>query len=110
MMEKELISVIVPVYNAEAYLPRCLDCLANQSYNNLEIILVDDGSTDSSGRICDEYVARDSRAKVIHKTNQGAWAARNTGQAASKGEYMLFPDADDYFHPDYIALLYRAIN
>ena len=109
-MNEELISVIVPVYNVEKYLPRCLDSLANQSYRNLEIILVDDGSTDSSGRICDDYAARDSRAKVIHKSNQGAWSARNTGQTASSGEYMLFPDADDYFHPDYIALLYRAIN
>ena len=109
-MEEELISVIVPVYNVEKFLPRCLECIANQTYRNLEIILVDDGSTDSSGRICDEYVAKDSRARVIHQPNKGVWAARNVGQAASKGDYLVFPDADDYFHPDYIALLYRAIN
>ena len=109
-MEEELISVIIPVYNTEKYLPRCLDCLARQSYRNLEIILVDDGSTDSSGRICDEYAERDSRARVIHQSNQGLWSARNTGQSASKGEYLIFPDADDYFHPDYITLLYKAIT
>lgn len=109
-MEHELISVIVPVYNIERYLPRCLECLSAQTYRNLEIILVDDGSTDRSGIICDEYAARDSRAIVIHQQNQGVWSARNTGQKASSGSYLFFPDGDDYFHRDIIKLLYIALN
>ena len=107
----ELISVIVPVYNIEKYLSRCLDAISAQTYNNLEIILVDDGSTDGSGRICDEFATRDSRARVIHHTqNQGLWAARNAGQDASYGAYLWFPDGDDYFHKDILRILYEAIN
>ena len=109
-MEQEVISVIVPVYNIEKYLPRCLECISGQSYHNLEIILVDDGSTDESGRICDDFVAQDVRAKVIHQQNMGLWAARNTGQEAATGDYLFFPDGDDYFHRDIIKLLYGAIN
>ncbi len=107
---EEVVSVIVPVYNIEKYLPRCLECISGQSYQNLEIILVDDGSTDGSGKICDDFAAQDIRAKVIHQQNMGLWAARNTGQEASTGEYLVFPDGDDYFHRDYIKLLYEAIN
>ena len=110
MEEEALISVIVPVYNVEAYLPRCLDSIANQTYRNLEIILVDDGSTDGSGRICDEYATKDQRARVIHQTNKGLWAARNAGQDAANGEFLFFPDADDYFHHDIIRLLSESIN
>lgn len=107
----ELVSVIVPVYNIEAYLPRCLECIKAQSYTNLEIILVDDGSTDSSGKICDEYAVSDSRARVIHHDhNIGLWAARNTGQDAATGEYLWFPDGDDYFHRDIVKIMYEAIN
>ena len=109
-MEKELISVIVPVYNIERYLPRCLDCIANQTYRYLEIILVDDGSTDGSGQLCDAFAARDTRAKVIHQKNHGLWAARNAGQDVATGDYLFFPDGDDYFHQDLIRLLYEAIN
>ena len=106
----ELISVIIPVYNAEAYLPRCLEAVSAQTYDNLEIILVDDGSTDGSPRICADFAARDRRARVIRQENLGLWAARNTGQDAAQGAYLFFPDSDDYFHRDLLRLLYEAIN
>lgn len=109
-MQKELISVIVPVFNVEKYLPRCLSSIESQTYSNLEIILVDDGSTDGSGHLCDDFATRDSRAKVIHQKNQGQGAARNAGQDASSGDYLFFPDADDYFHRDILRLMYIAIN
>ena len=108
---EELVSVIVPVYNIEDYLPRCLACIKAQTYTNLEIILVDDGSTDGSGRLCDEYAASDPRARVIHHPeNRGLWAARNTGQDAATGEYLWMPDGDDYFHKDIVKWMYEAIN
>ncbi len=107
---EELVSVIVPVYNIEAYLPHCLECIEAQTYKNLEIVLVDDGSTDGSGRICDEFAAKDPRARVIHQPNTGCWAASNAGQDAATGEYLWFPDGDDYFHKDIIRLMYEAIN
>ena len=111
MVDKDpLISVIVPVFNVEKYLPRCLQAIAEQTYRNLEIILVDDGSTDNSGQICEEYAAKDTRARVIHQANMGLWAARNTGHDAAQGDYLFFPDADDYFHRDLIRLLLLAIN
>ena len=91
----DLISVIVPVYNVEPYLRRCMDSIINQNYTNLEIILVDDGSTDKSGLICDEYVKKDSRIKVIHKENGGVSSARNIGLQNSSGEYIIFLDPDD---------------
>ena len=78
--DKELISVIVPVFNIENYLPRCLETIAAQTYQNLEIILVDDGSTDSSGKICDDFAVKDQRARVIHQSNSKLWAARNAGK------------------------------
>ena len=106
----ELISVIIPVYNAEAYLPRCLEAVSAQTYDNLEIILVDDGSTDGSSRTCADFAARDNRARVIRQENLGLWAARNTGQDAAKGAYLFFPDSDDYYHRDTLRLLYEAIN
>lgn len=105
-----LVSIIVPVYNIKDYLPLCLECIANQSYPDLEIILVDDGSDDGSEQICDAFAETDSRAKVIHKPHQGLWAARNAGQEAAEGEYLFFPDGDDYFHHDLIRILYSAIN
>ena len=111
MPTEELVSVIVPVYNIEDYLPQCLACLEMQTYRNLEIILVDDGSTDRTGQICDEYAAKDSRARVIHHPqNIGLWAARNTGQDAAHGEYLWFPDGDDYFHKDIVMAMVEAIN
>ena len=90
------ISVIVPVYKVEAVLKKCLDSIITQTYENLEIILVDDGSPDSSGEICDEYSKRDSRVKAIHKKNAGVAAARNSGLKVATGEYCIFVDSDDY--------------
>lgn len=96
------ISVIVPVYNVEKYLPRCLDSIIQQSYKNLEIILVDDGSTDNSGVICDEYAKRDARIRVIHKENGGVSSARNTGLdvCTSGGDCIAFVDSDDWLELD----------
>jgi len=96
MQIDKLISVVVPVYNVEKYLDNTITHIINQTYNNLEIILVDDGSTDRSGQICDEYAGRDSRIKVIHKINGGSSTARNAGIEASTGDYIGFLDADDY--------------
>ena len=95
-MKKDLISVIVPVYNVESYIKRCIDSIINQSYNNLEIILVDDGSTDNSGNICDSYKKIDARIKVIHKKNGGLSSARNAGIEISNGDYIAFVDSDDF--------------
>ena len=105
-----LVTVVVSVYNIEALLPRCLDCISAQTYRDLEILLIDDGSTDGSGRLCDAFAATDPRARVIHQENRGLWAVRNRGLAEAKGEYLVFPDGDDYFHKDYIFWLVQAIN
>lgn len=91
-----LVSVIVPVYNVEEYLHRCIDSLINQSYLNLEIILVDDGSTDRSSSICDEYAAKDNRIRVVHKENGGQSSARNVAMDIMCGKYVVFVDSDDY--------------
>ena len=91
-----LVSIIVPVFNVEKYLEECLDSILNQTYENIEVILVDDGSTDSSGKICDEYLKKDSKIKVFHKTNGGLSDARNYGVENSNGEYIIFVDSDDY--------------
>jgi glycosyltransferase involved in cell wall biosynthesis len=91
-----LVSVIVPIYNVELYLEKCLDSIINQTYKNLEIILIDDGSPDNCGKICDEYVLKDKRIKVIHKSNGGQSSARNIGLDIAKGEYIAFVDSDDY--------------
>ena len=107
--EEPLISVIVPVYNVETFLPRCLESITSQTYQNIEIILVDDGSTDSSGDICDSYVKTESRSSVIHQANRGLWYARNVGQEKSKGDFILFVDSDDYLHVDAIRVLYEAL-
>lgn len=105
-MNMDLISVIIPVYNVEKYLARCLESVINQTYRNIEIILVDDGSTDNSGVICDEYVLRDSRIKVIHKTNGGASSARNVGLDIMQGQWVTFVDSDDYIADNYVETLY----
>ncbi len=91
-----LISVIIPVYNVEKYLARCLDSIIYQAYSNLEIILVDDGSPDNSGKICDDYAEKDNRVRVIHKENGGVSSARNIGIEVAKGDYITFVDSDDY--------------
>lgn len=95
-----LISIIVPIYNVEQYLCRCVDSLINQTYKDLEIILVDDGSPDRCGEICDEYAKRDDRIIVIHKRNGGLSEARNSGKEKSKGEYLMFIDSDDWIELD----------
>ena len=99
-MDKELISIIVPIYNIQNYLSLCLDSIINQSYRNIEIILVDDGSTDNSGKICDDYSKIDDRIKVIHKKNGGLSDARNTGLEIVTGDYIGFVDGDDFIHKD----------
>ena len=103
---KELISIIVPVYNVEQYLDDCLISIINQTYKNLEIILIDDGSTDKSGKICDEYAKKDSRIIVIHKENGGVSSARNAGLRIAKGAYIGFVDPDDWIAEDMYEVLY----
>lgn len=100
MQQKPLISVIVPVYNVEAYLPRCIESILAQTYENLEILLVNDGSKDSSGAICDEYARKDPRIRVFHKENGGQSTARNLALDAMTGEYVTFVDSDDWIEPD----------
>lgn len=95
-MQSKLVSVIIPVYNVEQYLAECVDSVLCQTYTDYEIILVDDGATDSSGRMCDDYARKDTRIRVIHQENGGLSAARNTGLRAAKGEYVYFLDSDDY--------------
>jgi len=110
-MDTKLISIIVPVYNAEKYLKQCVDSLINQTYNNLEIILLDDGSTDNSPALCDEYAKNDNRIKVVHKSNSGVSDTRNKGIEIALGEYIGFVDSDDWLEPDaYEFLLNNAIT
>ena len=104
-----LISILVPVYNVERYLARCLNSIVTQTYSNLEIILVNDGSSDRSGGICDEYAAQDSRIRVIHQANAGVATARNKALAAVSGEYFMFVDSDDFLSPDAVEVLYKRI-
>lgn len=103
------ISVIIPVYNVEKYLRRCVESLQKQTWKNVEIILVDDGSKDRSGALCDELANEDSRIKVIHQKNLGASLARRNGIAAAKGEYLAFVDSDDYVEPQYLQAMYDAL-
>ena len=107
---EELISIIVPVYNIADYLPRCLETIFQQTYQHLEIILVDDGSTDKSKEICNAYVEKDNRARVIHQRNQGLWTARNAGLRVAQGDYIMFIDGDDYIHHDYIRIMHESIT
>lgn len=101
-MEKPKITVIVPVYKVEKYLSKCIDSILAQTYTDFELILIDDGSPDNSGVICDEYASRDSRIRVIHKSNGGVSSARNAGIDAAQGEWIAFVDADDWIEPDYL--------
>lgn len=97
---KDLISIIIPVYNVEKYLSECIESVITQTYTELEIILIDDESTDNSGKICDEYAVKDDRIKVIHQRNSGAAGARNAGLRIATGEYLAFVDSDDYLEKD----------
>lgn len=106
-MTQDLISVIVPVYNAKKSLPACLESIMRQTYGNIEIILVDDGSADGSGKLCDEYAARDSRIKAIHKENGGPCSARNAALNAAKGDYIAFADSDDAMEKDMLEYLHN---
>lgn len=105
-----LISVIVPIYNVEKYLARCVDSIVNQTYKNLEIILVDDGSPDRCPQMCDDYAEKDSRIKVVHKKNGGLSDARNAGMAVATGEYISFIDSDDYVSDDFFECLLDVMN
>lgn len=109
MNEADLLTIIVPIYNVEPYLHKCIDSILAQSYSHLEIILVDDGSTDNCGSICDEYTFKDKRIKVIHQHNQGLSAARNIGISTAKGIYIGFVDSDDWIAPDMYYNLHAAI-
>lgn len=107
---KELVSIIVPVYNCEKYLEECITSLINQDYPNIEIILVNDGSKDNSGQICDYYAGKDNRVRVIHKKNEGVSSARNRGIAEAKGTWLTFVDADDWVTTDYISSMYFYVD
>lgn len=102
------VSIIVPVYKVEKYIQKCIESLANQTESNIEIILVDDGSPDNSGKICDKYALSDSRIKVIHKANGGVSSARNSGMEFASGEYIVFVDSDDWVEKEYVETLLKA--
>lgn len=108
--EKALISIIIPVYKVEKYLEKCIQSVINQTYENLQIILVDDGSPDNCGKICDEYAKKDHRIEVIHKSNGGLSDARNKGLEIAKGEYIGFVDSDDYIESDMYEVLYNLLK
>ena len=108
-MKNDMISIIIPIYNVEKYLEKCLDSILNQTYKNLEIILIDDGSTDNSPNICNSYCEKDKRIKIIHKNNEGVSSARNKGIELSKGKYIVFIDSDDYVSNEHIEVLYDCI-
>lgn len=108
--DKIFISIIVPIYNIESYLEKCINSIINQTYSAIEIVLVDDGSTDGSGEICDEYAKNDSRIVVIHKDNEGLVSARKAGAEMSTGEYVLNVDGDDWIEIDRIEKLVNTIN
>lgn len=110
MFIHDLISVVVPVYNVESYLDRCVKSIIDQTYSNLEILLVDDGSTDNSSVLCDAWALKESRIKVIHKTNGGLSDARNVGMTNSMGEYIAFIDSDDWIAPEMLERLIKSIQ
>lgn len=107
---QDLISVVIPIYKVEEYLKQCIDSIIAQTYKKIEIILVDDGSPDSSGAICEEYAKKDKRIKVIHKENGGLSDARNKGIEEATGKYIAFIDSDDYIEPSYLGKLYYAVT
>ncbi len=109
-IDNKLISVIVPVYNVKPYLGRCINALIEQEYSEIEIILIDDGSSDGSGEICDKYSVKDSRIKVIHKENGGLSDARNIGIEVAKGDIFTFVDSDDWVSDDYLSIMYENMK
>ena len=109
-MNQDLISIIVPVYGVEKYLHACVDSILAQTYQNLEVILIDDGSPDNCGVICDEYALCDGRVKVIHKPNGGAASARNKGLDAARGDYICLIDSDDWVSHDFVEKLYQKLT
>jgi len=104
------VSVIVPVYNVQDYLSKCIDSIINQTYRDFELILIDDGSTDSCGEICDKYASSDNRVRVIHQSNSGPSAARNAGLDVAKGDYISFVDSDDYIHNQMLETMVKKIT
>ncbi|HCR4895454.1 TPA: glycosyltransferase family 2 protein, partial [Enterococcus faecium] len=110
MNSSDLISVIIPVYNVEKYVGSCLESVCNQTYKNLDIIIVDDGSKDSSNKICEDYALKDSRIRIIHKNNAGLGLARNTGLEHVKGKYVAFIDSDDFVAANYIEAMLNGIK
>lgn len=108
-MKIDLISIIIPIYNVEQYLNQCMDSVLNQTYKNIEILLINDGSTDYSGEICEKYAKKDRRVRVIHNKNQGVSISRNIGIKEAKGSYITFVDSDDFVSEVYIETLYHLI-
>lgn len=107
---ENLVSIIIPVYNVEKYLNKCIESVVSQTYKNLDIIIIDDGSKDSSGKMCDEWASKDKRIRVIHKTNGGLSDARNVGIEHAKGNYISFVDSDDFIENDMIEVLLKEIK
>lgn len=110
MPGRPTISIITPAYNVEGYLSKCLNSILNQTFRDYELILIDDGSTDNTGKICDEFAQRDPRIRLIHQENMGVSDSWNKGVEIAKGEYIGFVDSDDYIHPQMYEILYRAIK
>ena len=110
MENKEVVSIVIPIYNVEAYLKQCLETIVNQTYPNLEIILVNDGSPDKSEEICKEFFKRDSRIRYVRQVNGGLSAARNTGIDLATGDYITFVDPDDWVTEDYVETLYTQLK
>ena len=106
----DLISIIIPAYNVEKYISKCLESIIKQTYSNIEIILVDDGSTDKTSEICDEYEKKDDRIKVIHTENRGVSEARNKGLENVKGNWITFVDSDDWIEEDFCEVLLKKIK
>lgn len=110
MNKNDLVSVVVPIYKVEKYLDRCVKSIINQTYKNIEVILVDDGSPDNCPKMCDDYKKKDKRIKVIHKKNGGLSSARNVGIQNATGKYICFIDSDDYIEKDYVKRMYEVIS
>ena len=109
-MGETQVSIIIPVYNVEPYLRQCLDSVLGQTFKNFEVLLVNDGSTDNSGFICQEYVEKDNRVRYFEKENEGVSSARNFGIKHSRGEYITFIDSDDWVEPNYLEIFYKTIK